>query len=239
MSMELNQGEHDDLKRLVSVAYDQSHPCQLHTNTAVSLSCLSALLGMSLQTRVHVRTADNHHKRLVGFSVVMYSCVCVCVCMLQLLTELTVLVQHVRQHMRRFLPELLAMISLHWKINKETSTEQYVRPECLALLKDLAIYLRDDIRQVGYMDVALLSPCSHKNGLMTARDQHKNRDIRERVCVCVSVRVCLQYVPEWLPRFVALIVDAERTNVSIGCPEHSTLGKLGTGFFSRFRTWSS
>lgn len=57
---------------------------------------------------------------------------------LQLLDELIILVQHVRQHMRRFLPELLALVSIQLGSNN---------PDGLKLLRELATHLKDDVRQ--------------------------------------------------------------------------------------------
>jgi FKBP12-rapamycin complex-associated protein len=55
----------------------------------------------------------------------------------QMLGAMTSLVQWMRQHMRRFLPELLALVHSHWG----TATGK-----CLELLRELSISLRDDFR---------------------------------------------------------------------------------------------
>uniref|UniRef100_A0A7S3R516 Serine/threonine-protein kinase TOR n=1 Tax=Dunaliella tertiolecta TaxID=3047 RepID=A0A7S3R516_DUNTE len=83
----------------------------------------------------------------------------------QLLCEMENLVKYVRQHMRRFLPDLLALVHSHWG----TATAC-----CLNLLRELSTSLRDDFKA---------------------------------------------YVPELLPKFVALITEAERTQ------NYSNLGR--------------
>ncbi|GIL44136.1 hypothetical protein Vafri_1666 [Volvox africanus] len=75
----------------------------------------------------------------------------------EILSSLRALVGYVRQHMRRFLPELLQLIHEFWATAPRT---------CLALIADLGIALRDDTRQ---------------------------------------------YVPEILPKFVAVFGEAERS----------------------------
>lgn len=62
---------------------------------------------------------------------------CCTAVLLQILCELTSLVQYVRQHMRRFLPDLLRLVHAHWG----SATRQ-----CLDLLRELSISLRDDVR---------------------------------------------------------------------------------------------
>ncbi|GAX78992.1 hypothetical protein CEUSTIGMA_g6432.t1 [Chlamydomonas eustigma] len=71
--------------------------------------------------------------------------------------QLTKLVAFVKQHIRRFLPDLIQLIHSHW-----TSSTRL----CLQLLSELSGSLRDDFRN---------------------------------------------FIPELLPRFVSLLVDAERT----------------------------
>jgi hypothetical protein len=56
----------------------------------------------------------------------------------EIFTQLTKLVAVVKQHMRRFLPDLLQLIHVYW----ETATQ----PKCLKLLAELSISLRDDFR---------------------------------------------------------------------------------------------
>ncbi|EFJ44271.1 target of rapamycin, growth-regulatory PI3K-like protein kinase [Volvox carteri f. nagariensis] len=75
----------------------------------------------------------------------------------EILGALRALVGYVRQHMRRFLPELLQLIHEFWPTSPRT---------CLALIADLGVALRDDIRW---------------------------------------------YVPELLPKFVAVFGEAERS----------------------------
>lgn len=55
----------------------------------------------------------------------------------EILGSLRALVGYVRQHMRRFLPELLTLIHEFWSAAPRT---------CLALIADLGIALRDDTR---------------------------------------------------------------------------------------------
>ncbi|KIY92187.1 hypothetical protein MNEG_15776 [Monoraphidium neglectum] len=71
-------------------------------------------------------------------------------------------VRTVRQHIRRFLPELLALLQEFW------GSSVRITHYCLQLLAELALSLRDDLRP---------------------------------------------HVPELLPRFVGLFVEAERTGV--------------------------
>eukprot|EP00878_Enallax_costatus_P008272 GHUV01008648.1.p1 GENE.GHUV01008648.1~~GHUV01008648.1.p1 ORF type:complete len:2405 (+),score=620.50 GHUV01008648.1:939-7217(+) len=78
-----------------------------------------------------------------------------------LLEQLVVLIVVVRQHIRRFLPDLLGIMGEFWG---RSSKIQHV---CLQMLAELAISLRDDLRP---------------------------------------------YIPELLPRLVALFVDAERNS---------------------------
>ncbi|GBF92738.1 hypothetical protein Rsub_05107 [Raphidocelis subcapitata] len=78
------------------------------------------------------------------------------------LEQLTQLVRCVRQHIRRFLPELLALLQEFWGCSPR------ITHHCLALLAELALSLRDDLRP---------------------------------------------HVPELLPRFVGMLVDAERSGV--------------------------
>ncbi|GLC61314.1 hypothetical protein PLESTB_001742500 [Pleodorina starrii] len=75
----------------------------------------------------------------------------------EILGSLRALVGYVRQHMRRFLPDLLQLVHEFWLTAPRT---------CLALIADLGMALRDDIRQ---------------------------------------------YVPELLPKFVAVFGEAERS----------------------------
>ncbi|PNW79096.1 hypothetical protein CHLRE_09g400553v5 [Chlamydomonas reinhardtii] len=74
----------------------------------------------------------------------------------EILASLRALVGYVRQHMRRFLPDLTQLVHEFWPAAPRT---------CLALIADLGMALRDDIRQ---------------------------------------------YVPELLPKFVAVFSEAER-----------------------------
>ncbi len=55
----------------------------------------------------------------------------------EILGSLRALVGYVRQHMRRFLPDLLGLVHEFWAAAPRT---------CLALMADLGAALRDDIR---------------------------------------------------------------------------------------------
>nr|ABB13529.1 target of rapamycin kinase [Chlamydomonas reinhardtii] len=96
----------------------------------------------------------------------------------EILASLRALVGYVRQHMRRFLPDLTQLVHEFWPAAPRT---------CLALIADLGMALRDDIRAKPLPPLPLLPPSS------PPRTPH-NR----------------QYVPELLPKFVAVFSEAER-----------------------------